>query len=82
MYVGCESIWRGLCLSLGDGDSSSSTPRMIAAIGYLDAFTKIDSRWYFAERKLLVDWIETRPGESVQDRQTGLRDLMHALRSE
>jgi hypothetical protein len=33
---------------LGDGDSSSSIPRMIAAIGYLAAFTKTDSRWYFA----------------------------------
>jgi hypothetical protein len=34
-------------------------PRMIAGIRYLDAFTKIDSRWYFAERKLLVDWIDS-----------------------
>jgi hypothetical protein len=32
---------------------------MIAGIRYLDAFTKIDSRWYFAERKLLVDWIDS-----------------------
>jgi hypothetical protein len=33
---------------------------MIAAIRYLDAFLKIDRRWYFSERKLLVDWTETR----------------------
>ena len=33
---------------------------MIASIRYLDQFTKIDSAWYFAERKLMVDWIETR----------------------
>lgn len=33
---------------------------MIASIRYLDTFVKQDSAWYFAERKLLVDWIETR----------------------
>lgn len=33
---------------------------MIASIRYLDQFIKIDSAWYFAERKLMVDWIETR----------------------
>jgi len=40
--------------------ASQLYPRMIAAIRYLDAFTKIDSRRYFTERKLLVDWTETR----------------------
>ena len=34
--------------------ASQLDPRMIAAIRYLDAFTKIDSRRYFTERKLLV----------------------------
>jgi hypothetical protein len=33
---------------------------MIASIRYLDKFTKIDGAWYFAQRRLLVDWIETR----------------------
>ena len=33
---------------------------MVAALRYLDAFTKIDGRWYFAERKLILDWSETR----------------------
>lgn len=33
---------------------------MIASIRYLDTFTKIDGAWYFAQRRLLVDWIETR----------------------
>jgi hypothetical protein len=41
---------------------------MIASLRYLDAFTKIDGRWYFAERNLVVDWSETRamhsPAES------------------
>jgi ketosteroid isomerase-like protein len=33
---------------------------MIASLRYLDKFTKIDGAWYFAQRRLLVDWIETR----------------------
>ena len=33
---------------------------MIASLRYLDTFTKIGARWYFAERKLIVDWSETR----------------------
>ena len=34
---------------------------MVASLRYLDTFTKVDGRWYFAERKLIVDWAETRP---------------------
>ena len=33
---------------------------MIASLRYLDSFTKIGGRWYFAERQLIVDWSETR----------------------
>jgi len=33
---------------------------MIASLRYLDRFAKIDGRWYFAERKLILDWSETR----------------------
>ncbi len=33
---------------------------MIASLRYLDTFTKIDEGWYFAERKLILDWSETR----------------------
>jgi hypothetical protein len=32
---------------------------MIASLRYLDTFAKIDGSWYFAERKLLLDWSET-----------------------
>ena len=34
---------------------------MIASLRYLDTFAKIDERWFFAERKLILDWSETRP---------------------
>jgi ketosteroid isomerase-like protein len=33
---------------------------MIAAIRYLDAFVKHDGTWFFSQRKLMVDWTETR----------------------
>ena len=34
---------------------------MVASIRYLDAFVKQDGAWFFAERRLMVDWTETRP---------------------
>jgi hypothetical protein len=33
---------------------------MVAWLRYLDVFTKIDGAWYFAERKLILKWSETR----------------------
>ena len=33
---------------------------MIASLRYLDTFVKIDGAWFFAERRLCVDWIEER----------------------
>ena len=33
---------------------------MIASIRYLDAFSKQNGAWLFAERKLMVDWTDTR----------------------
>ncbi|PWN69412.1 nuclear transport factor 2 family protein [Chryseobacterium phosphatilyticum] len=33
---------------------------MVAAIRYYDTFVKESSGWLFAERKLMVDWIENR----------------------
>ena len=33
---------------------------MVASLRYLDTFVKGDGAWLFAERKLYVDWTETR----------------------
>ncbi len=33
---------------------------MIASLRYLDTFANIDGRWFFAERKLVLDRSETR----------------------
>jgi ketosteroid isomerase-like protein len=37
---------------------------MVASIRYLDAFVKQDGAWLFAERRLMVNWIDTRPSVS------------------
>jgi ketosteroid isomerase-like protein len=34
---------------------------MIASIRYLDHFAKMDGHWYFQQRKLMVDWIDSHP---------------------
>ena len=34
---------------------------MVASLRYLDRFVKLEGAWYFEERKLLLDWSETRP---------------------
>jgi hypothetical protein len=33
---------------------------MIASLRYLDVFAKVDGRWNFAQRDLILDWSETR----------------------
>lgn len=33
---------------------------MVASLRYADTFAKIDGAWFFAERKLYVDWVEER----------------------
>jgi hypothetical protein len=34
---------------------------MIASIRYLDEFVKQDGRWFFDERRLMVDWTSNAP---------------------
>jgi ketosteroid isomerase-like protein len=41
--------------------ADGSRTLMIASIRYLDEFVKQDGDWLFAERRLMVDWTETRP---------------------
>jgi ketosteroid isomerase-like protein len=36
---------------------------MLASIRYLDWFVKLDGAWLFAERRLMVDWTDTRISE-------------------
>jgi ketosteroid isomerase-like protein len=45
-------------LAVGDGGGRTM---MVAALRYLDDFVKHDGVWLFAERRLELDWTETRP---------------------
>jgi hypothetical protein len=33
----------------------------IASLRYYDVFAKVEGKWLFAERKIMVDWTDTRP---------------------
>jgi ketosteroid isomerase-like protein len=57
---GIEATGVSYCLAHHVSVHGSVRSLMIASIRYLDTFAKIDGAWYFAQRKLLVDWIETR----------------------
>jgi hypothetical protein len=61
---GDRATGESYCLAhhLSNGRDGQRT-MMIAAIRYLDTFVKLDGGWLFAERRLMVDWTETR--ESV-----------------
>ena len=37
---------------------------MVMSIRYLDTFTKTADGWLFADRKLIVDWTDTRPSQA------------------
>lgn len=49
------------CLAHHVKVEESARSLMVAAIRYLDSFVKVDGAWFFSQRKLLVDWTETRP---------------------
>ena len=48
------------CLAHHVKADGSARSLMIAAIRYLDTYVKHDGIWLFSQRKLMVDWTETR----------------------
>ena len=59
---GDRATGESYCLAhhLSVGEDGQRT-MMIASIRYLDEFVKQDGQWFFAERRLMVNWTETRP---------------------
>src|SRR6202045_3091185 len=59
---GNRATGESYCLAhhLSVGEDGQRT-MMIASIRYLDEFVKQDGEWLFAERRLMVNWTETRP---------------------
>jgi hypothetical protein len=59
---GDRAVGESYCLAhhLKVGEDGQRT-LMIASIRYLDEFVRQDGQWLFAERRLMVNWIDTRP---------------------
>ena len=59
-YCGTERhvCQQGKCV--GGNAQERKRTLFIASLRYLDVFLKTSGKWLFAERKLLVDWTDTR----------------------
>ena len=59
---GDRATGESYCLAhhLTEADDGSRT-MMVASIRYLDTMVKREGEWLFAERRLLVNWTDTRP---------------------
>jgi ketosteroid isomerase-like protein len=57
---GDRATGESYCLAHHVSSPGGRRQLMVASIRYLDAFTKEDGAWRFAERRLVVDWMETR----------------------
>ena len=59
--AGDTATGESYCIAHHLTETGDQRTMMIASIRYLDRFVRQDGRWLFAERKLMVDWTETRP---------------------
>jgi SnoaL-like domain len=48
------------CIAHHVAASERTRTLFIASLRYYDTFAKVDGTWFFAERKLMVDWTDTR----------------------
>jgi ketosteroid isomerase-like protein len=58
---GARASGESYCLAHHVSLANDKRSLMVASIRYLASFAKTNGRWLFSERKLMVDWIETRP---------------------
>jgi hypothetical protein len=49
------------CIAHHVSVSDGKRTLFIASLRYYDSFAKVNGKWLFAERKLMVDWTDTRP---------------------
>jgi ketosteroid isomerase-like protein len=61
-FDGDQGSGESYCIAHHLHDVDGQRTLMIASIRYLDRFARqSDGSWLFAERRLMVDWTETRP---------------------
>jgi hypothetical protein len=58
---GATATGESYCLAHHVSAEGNERTIMIASIRYEDTFTKLDGTWLFSERRLFVDWTDTRP---------------------
>jgi SnoaL-like domain len=58
---GAAATGESYCLAHHVSVEGDERTIMIASIRYEDTFTKLDGTWLFSERRLYVDWTDTRP---------------------
>ncbi|THD83258.1 MAG: nuclear transport factor 2 family protein [Phenylobacterium sp.] len=61
ILTGAAAAGESYCLAHHVRVQDDQRSLMVASIRYLDTFAKQAGRWLFSERRLMVDWIETRP---------------------
>ena len=49
------------CIAHHVSASEGKRTLFIASLRYYDVFAKVEGKWLFAERRLIVDWTDTRP---------------------
>jgi ketosteroid isomerase-like protein len=58
---GSQASGESYCLAHHlSADDDGQRTLMVASIRYLDQFVKQDGQWFFAERRLMVNWTDTR----------------------
>jgi ketosteroid isomerase-like protein len=65
-WGGDRASGESYCIAHHVKTEGSDRTLMVASIRYLDQFTKENGVWLFSERKLMVDWIETKTMAEAQ----------------
>jgi hypothetical protein len=60
LFEGNRATGETYCLAHHVSVAEGNRRLMVASLRYIDVFAKLEGKWLFAERQLLVDWIEER----------------------
>ncbi|MGI0013280.1 MAG: nuclear transport factor 2 family protein [Nitrososphaera sp.] len=52
------------CIAHHVSSSEGKKTLFVASLRYYDVFAKVEGKWLFVKRKLIVDWTDTRPMNS------------------
>ena len=78
---GVRATGETYCIAHHVSASEGKRNLFIASLCYFDVFAKVEGKWLFAERKIMVDWTDTRP-INVCNVKTKGNENMHRMREE